>query len=132
MTTPSTNSSGTANIKRMDGNALVDTAADGAEYAIKSTQRVANDALNSLSDTVQDARKQASPVINRAAEQAAALAQKSLDAVRESSQAVREKIVTAQDYTSTYIRDEPLKAMLIAAATGAALMAMLSLLNRSR
>jgi hypothetical protein len=31
-----------------------------------------------------------------------------------------------------YIRDEPVKAMLIAAATGAALMALINLVSRSR
>jgi ElaB/YqjD/DUF883 family membrane-anchored ribosome-binding protein len=40
--------------------------------------------------------------------------------------------VRATDSTVNYIKDEPLKAMLIAAATGAALMALMALLNRSR
>jgi ElaB/YqjD/DUF883 family membrane-anchored ribosome-binding protein len=36
------------------------------------------------------------------------------------------------DSTALYIKDEPLKAMLIAAAAGAALMALVGLLARSR
>lgn len=38
----------------------------------------------------------------------------------------------ATDSTVSYIKDEPVKAMLIAAATGAALAALMSLLSRSR
>ena len=53
-------------------------------------------------------------------------------AMRNGSQHLREKAVQASDSTIGYIKDEPVKAMLIAAATGAALMAMLSLLTRRR
>jgi ElaB/YqjD/DUF883 family membrane-anchored ribosome-binding protein len=52
-------------------------------------------------------------------------------AVKESTQQLREKAVQASDTTVSYIRDEPIKAMLIAAATGAALMALVGLLGRS-
>lgn len=38
----------------------------------------------------------------------------------------------ASDDTVSYIKDEPVRAMLIAAATGAALMALLSMMGRSR
>ena len=44
-------------------NALADQAADSADSALKSTQRLANETLSSLSDKVQDARDQAAPVI---------------------------------------------------------------------
>ena len=37
----------------------------------------------------------------------------------------------AQDTTVGYIKDEPVKSMLIAAATGAALMALVSMMSRS-
>ena len=60
-------------------NNLADQAAQSAELAIKSTQRATNDALESLSGTVQDIRKQASPMLNRASEQASALVQRGVD-----------------------------------------------------
>jgi ElaB/YqjD/DUF883 family membrane-anchored ribosome-binding protein len=52
--------------------------------------------------------------------------------VRDSSQQLREKAVQASDQTVAYIKDEPVKSMLIAAATGAALMGLISLMGRSR
>ena len=113
-------------------NHLADHAAQSADKLIKSTQRVANDALDSLAGSVQDVRHQAAPLLNRATEQASALAQRGVNAVRDSSQQLREQALRASDSTVNYIKDEPVKAMLIAAATGAALMAMVSLVTRSR
>jgi ElaB/YqjD/DUF883 family membrane-anchored ribosome-binding protein len=112
-------------------NRFVDEAAASAEHAIKATQRVTNDALNSLSGSVQDIRSQAAPLLNRGSEQIGALTQRGLDAVRDTSQQLRAKALHASDATVGYIKDEPVKSMLIAAAAGAALMALIGLLARS-
>ena len=111
--------------------AYADQAAQTADSAIRSTQRMANDALEGLSEKVQDVRNQAAPTINRLASQAEDAARRGMAAVKESTQQLREKAVQATDSTVTYIKDDPIKAMLIAAATGAALMALVSLLGRS-
>ena len=113
-------------------NNLADQAAQGADSAIGSTQRVANEALSSLSDKVQDVRDQAAPVINRVAAKAEELAKRSADVVRDRSQQIKEQAYRAQDMTVGYIKDEPLKSILIAAAAGAALMALVQLLTRER
>ncbi len=111
---------------------LADQAAQSAENAIKSTQRAANGALDSLSSTVQDVRDQAAPAYNRLKTQTEELANCGMDALRNTSQQVRDTAAKASDQTLGYIKDEPLKAVLIAAATGAALMALISLMSRSR
>ena len=111
---------------------LADEAAQSAENAIKSTQRAANGALDSLSSTVQDVRDQAAPAYNRIKIQTEELAQRGMEALRDSSRQVRETAAKASDQTVNYIKDEPLKSVLIAAATGAALMALVSLVSRSR
>jgi len=110
---------------------LADDAVQGAESAIGSTQRMAHEALSTLSDRVQEARDQASPVINRVAAKAEELARRSADAVRDRGQQFREQAYRAQDMTVGYIKDEPLKSILMAAAAGAAIMAIVQLL-RSR
>jgi len=112
-------------------NRLVDQAALSADNAIKSTQRVANEALDSLAGGVEGLRHQATPVLNRVGEQASTLAHRGVDAVRDGSQKLRDRAVQASDTTVAYIKDEPVKSMLIAAATGAALMALVSLMGRS-
>jgi ElaB/YqjD/DUF883 family membrane-anchored ribosome-binding protein len=76
--------------------------------------------------------EQAAPLLTRATEQASALAQRGVDAVLDGSQHLRERALRVSDSTVNYIRDEPVKAVLIAAAAGAALMAMVSLLGGSR
>ena len=108
-----------------------DQAADTAGSAIRSTQNVANSALDRLSEKVDSARDQVSPLINRLSSQAEAAARKGADVVRDTSAQLREKALRAQDTTVGYIKDEPVKAMLIAAATGATLMALVSLASRS-
>ncbi len=112
-------------------NNLADQAAASADHAIRSTQKAANGALDSLSGTVHDLREQASPMLNRATEQVSALAQRGVNTVRDTSQQLRDKALRASDSTVSYIKEEPVKAMLIAAATGAALMALVSLMGRA-
>lgn len=110
---------------------LVDKAADNANGAIRSTQNVANTAFDRLADTVDSARVQAAPVLDRLSKQAETVARRGIDAVRDTSAQLRESAAQLSVTTAGHIRDEPLKAMLIAAATGAALMALVTLVNRS-
>jgi ElaB/YqjD/DUF883 family membrane-anchored ribosome-binding protein len=107
-------------------NKLAGQAALAADQAIRSTQHVANLALDGLAGSVQDLRQQVAPLLNRATEQASVLAQRGVDAVRDGSRQVRDQALRASDGTLHYVREEPVKSMLIAAVVGAALMALLS------
>jgi len=111
---------------------VADQAADGASSAIRSTQTATNQAFDRISDKVDDLRDQAAPAINRFSTQAEALARRGVEAVRDTSAQLREKALQASDTTVGYIKDEPVKAMLIAAATGAVLMGLIGLMTRSR
>jgi ElaB/YqjD/DUF883 family membrane-anchored ribosome-binding protein len=113
-------------------NHLSDQAAQAADDAIKSTQRATNEALDSLAETVQDLRHEAAPLLNRASAQASALARHGRDAVSEQSRHLREQARLAADSTTTYIQNAPVQSVLMAAAAGAALMALMSLLSRPR
>lgn len=115
-----------------EASSVADQAADTAYNAVRSTQSVANQAFDRLGDKIESARDQAVPLINRLSSQAEIAARRGVDAVRDTSAQVREKALKASDTTVAYIKDEPLKAVLIAAATGAALMALVGLLSRSR
>ena len=72
------------------------------------------------------------PLLNNAVDQATALAHNSMNAVRDSSRRLREQARMASDQTVGYIKDEPVKSMLMAAAAGAVLMGLINLLGRSR
>ena len=108
------------------------TLADSSDSALKSSEHLASEALDTLSDKVQEVKDEAMPVLNRVAAKAEELARRSADAVRDRSADIKERATRASDATLGYIKDEPVKAILIAAATGAALMALLTLLNRRR
>ena len=82
-------------------NSLMEKAADSADTAIQSTQRFANHALEGVAESLHTAGKQ-----------------------------VRDNASMVSDKTITYIRDEPVKSMLIAAATGAALVALARVVGR--
>lgn len=111
---------------------LVEQAAASADRGIKATQSVANGTLDTISDSVKDFRADASAALDRSHEKIAALARRSLDAVRGGSQQLRDTAHRTSDRAVGYVKDEPVKAMLIAAAAGVAVMALISLFTRSR
>ncbi|HEY0855409.1 MAG TPA: hypothetical protein VGE16_00025 [Albitalea sp.] len=113
-------------------NNLGDQAAASADSAIKSTQLAAHEALDTLADKAHGLKDQAAPVLNRVAAKAEELARRSADAMRDRSAEVKDRALRASDATVGYIKDEPVKSILIAAAAGAALMALITLLNRDR
>ena len=109
---------------------LVDSGTQTAEQVIRSTQRSAGETLNQLANTVESVRAQAGPAINRIANDADQMRQRSADALREASFQLRESALRATDKSVAFIRDEPVKSVLIAAAIGAASMALMSAFSR--
>lgn len=112
--------------------AATDRATDAAEHAVHASRRVANDALDHVESAIHSARANVQPAISRLATQAETLARKGLDAVKDGAYQVRDRATSLSDVTARYVKEEPVKAVLIAAATGAALMALLSLMQSSR
>ncbi len=111
---------------------FADKMASSAEHAIQATQQAANGALDSLSGSVQGLRNQAGPLLANVSGQANALLNTGRDAVRNASHQVSDAALHARDGAVSYVREEPVKALLIAAATGAALMALVSMMSHSR
>ena len=85
-----------------------------------------------LANQVQHSAEQATPLLERSTEQVSAMLKSGADTVLNTSRQLRNKALQASDCTVNYVKDEPVKAMLIAAATGAALMALLSLTSPKR
>jgi len=111
--------------------ALVDSTAQTADQAITSTQRAANEKLSRLADTVEEVRTQAGPALSRFANDADELRRRSVDVIRGASSQVREGALRASGKSVAYIRDEPVKSVLIAAAVGALSMALITLIGRA-
>lgn len=111
---------------------LIDQASRSADQAIRATQNAANGAVDNAANALQDLRQHTTPMVERASEQVSAITHRGLDSVRDTSQQLRRKVERASDSTVGYIRHEPVKSVLIAAATGAALMALINLATRPR
>ena len=111
--------------------ALVDSTAHTADQAITSTQHAANEKLSQLADTVEGVRAQAGPALSRFANDADELRRRSVDVIRGASTQVREGALRASDKSVAFIRDEPVKSVLIAAAVGALSMALINVIGRA-
>jgi ElaB/YqjD/DUF883 family membrane-anchored ribosome-binding protein len=81
---------------------------------------------NTPSDAVESITHQAA----QAADHVNALAHAGLDSMRDASRRMLNGAQHASESTTRYIKEEPLKSILIAAATGAALMALLNVMCR--
>jgi ElaB/YqjD/DUF883 family membrane-anchored ribosome-binding protein len=107
---------------------LAQSAAIGAEHAIRSTQHMAQQGLDGLGN----ARAQTGAALQQLAHDTSTLTHRGMDALRDSGQQLREKSSHARQATADYIQHEPIKSVLIAAAVGAGLMGLLALFSRHR
>ena len=108
------------------GNHIADQASRTADQAIDATRNMVGQKMDGMADTVKSMHDQTAPLLDRASE----VAKRGVNAARERSNELMSKATQASDTTVNYIKDEPVKAMLIAAATGAALMALMSVMSR--
>ncbi|MCA0174742.1 MAG: hypothetical protein LCH73_00380 [Proteobacteria bacterium] len=106
--------------------------ADKAEQALDATRRAAGDAMGRAQEALDSARTRVPEAFSDAAHRMEELARDGIHRAREFGHDVRERAHRAGDSTVTYIRDEPVKSVLIAAAVGAAIATVASLLARSR
>ena len=89
-----------------------------------------NHTVAQLTDDAKSALDKAPGALSEAAAQLQAVARRGLDSARELSAGARDKASRAGDRTLAYIHEEPLKAVLIAAAAGAVLTMLASALAR--
>jgi ElaB/YqjD/DUF883 family membrane-anchored ribosome-binding protein len=95
------------------------------------------DALSSgISDTVQDLLREAKPMIHsatdRMSDRVGEMTHKGMEAMRRGQHEMEHMGHDISDRASHMIRNEPFKAMLIAAGIGAATVALIGLMSRSQ
>jgi len=110
---------------------FIDAAAETADHAIRSSQRVANQSLSQMAGRIDDVRAQANSAIGRLGAEAGDMKRRGVAAVRDSSHRLSLQAHRATDSTRGYSQEKPVKAVLLAAALGVGLMALLSLVSRS-
>lgn len=111
---------------------MVDMAADKADQSVSSAKRIANETLDHLQDGIARVREGVPSAVARTASQVEEIARRSAERARELRDDVSHKVERATDQTVGYIKDEPVKAILIAAGVGAALALIIGSLSRSK
>jgi ElaB/YqjD/DUF883 family membrane-anchored ribosome-binding protein len=103
-----------------------------AAAALKAAERDAHAAIDSAVDGLATAYGEAKPLLSRVSQRARDVASDSYDAARERAAALRDRGQQAVESTRGYVQDEPIKSLLIAAAVGAAVIALVEVVRVRR
>lgn len=106
--------------------------ASTAERAANTARAGIGQGLNEMSSGLEHARSETGNALRQLASESDALLHRGLDKVRDASGQLRDKSLHARDSATHYIQHEPMKSVLMAAAVGAGLMALVALFSRSR
>jgi ElaB/YqjD/DUF883 family membrane-anchored ribosome-binding protein len=122
----------TGNDLAKHGQDLADKAAGKVQSGIESARQAGAAASDKVSGVVETARSQAGPSIKKASDQAQALVGQGIDTAKAAAQQVRDSAAQASESIVSYTKENPVKAILIAAASGALLVTLLNALYRPR
>ncbi len=109
-----------------------DDAADALSRGLRDGRQTAHRAMDRLAESAADLRDEAAPVIDRFTERAGGAARAGAAWARDSGDRVRERVLRASDRTVDYVRDEPVRAVLMAVAVGTVLFAVARMLSSRR
>jgi ElaB/YqjD/DUF883 family membrane-anchored ribosome-binding protein len=111
---------------------LADDARQTASDAIDSTRAYAQNAVNAAGEKVRDFRRDNEPAVEQLAARVQQAVQRGLDAASTTSARAQRRLEAAADVTGKYISDQPMRSVLVAAAAGAAITALIVLASRRR
>jgi len=115
-----------------NGQTLVHKAADKVQDGIRGAQDSVQAAGTTLSGKVNDLRNDAGPALTKIAGQTQMLRRQGLDAISDATQRARDAASKASDSIVSYTKENPVKALMIAAASGALLLGIFKVLKVSR
>lgn len=104
------------------------SASRSAHDGVEAGRRMAKRAAHGLDDTSHDLAAKVDSVINRAED----MARDSLSWMRDSGDRVRSGMARASETSVGYVRDNPVRSVVAAAATGALVYALVSALRNRR
>ena len=111
---------------------FADRATSKADDALAATRRATTHTLDRLQDSVDDLRRDTPGALSRVAAQVDEMTRRGIERARSASVDMRHMVERTGDRTVGYIKDQPLKSVLIAAATGAVVAGLISLFSRDR
>jgi ElaB/YqjD/DUF883 family membrane-anchored ribosome-binding protein len=99
---------------------------------VKNGQALADKAADKVQAGIRDAKHAAGPAVGNAIKRVRSMGREGIDAVGDAAQRTRDAASYASDSIVTYTRKNPVKALLIAAASGAVLLSLLNALKSTR
>jgi ElaB/YqjD/DUF883 family membrane-anchored ribosome-binding protein len=111
---------------------LADDARQTANDAMDTTRAYAQNAVNAAGEKVRDMKRDFEPSVEQLAARVQQAVQRGLDAASTTSARAQRRIEQAAGVTGRYISDQPVRSVLVAAAAGAAITALIVLASRSR
>jgi ElaB/YqjD/DUF883 family membrane-anchored ribosome-binding protein len=119
---------GTTNDFSKQGQELTDKATNKVQGGIQDAKRTVNRTADQLSRKVDELGSESKPWIKKAVQQTNAFAQ----SVGDATQRIRDSASQASDSVTEYVKENPLKAVLIALASGAVIATIFRISSRSR
>jgi ElaB/YqjD/DUF883 family membrane-anchored ribosome-binding protein len=127
---PSTNPTSPATASAMsDG---IDHLSNRVDRGVDQAQHLATNAMQAMTKQVGDVRDQTASAVSHAAHQAQDMAHRGLDRARTAVGHARDSAVELRDQTARRVQADPMKAVLIAAAAGAATALLLQWVSSGR
>ena len=114
------------------GHAFADKATDKLQSGIRDAKQSVSSAASSASNKVEAMRSGVGQAIDNASDNAQGLLRQGRDAVSDATRKAQDFASDAQDSIVTYTRQKPVKALLIAAAAGAALITLMRAFSSSK
>jgi len=118
----------TSNTVANSGKDMADAAANKIQSGIWEAKKALDKAGDQLSSKVEDLRTDSKPVIKHMRDQAQSLA----EGVRDTGRKFRVAAIRTSDSVASFTKENPVKAILIAAASGAVLMTLCNAIARYR
>jgi ElaB/YqjD/DUF883 family membrane-anchored ribosome-binding protein len=122
----------TGNDLAKQGQNFADKAADKVQTGIQSARQTGAEVSDKLSSAVETARNQTGPSIKQAADQAETLFTQGMDSAKAAAKQVRDSAVQTSESIVSFTQENPVKAIFIAAASGALLVTLFNALYRPR
>lgn len=114
-----------------NGSKLQTTTGTGHDAAERGRE-LANNTFDHLASAIETARSTTVPAIERLTSKAETMAQRSIELARTGSQQLRDQALLASEVTAGYVKQSPVKSLLLAAAAGALLTMIFSSGKRDR
>jgi hypothetical protein len=121
----------TSNLSK-NSQTLADKAADKVQGGIRDAQQAAMGAGSALSDKVEELRSDAGTAVAKAVDQVQSMGKQGIDAVTDAAQRARDVATDSVGSIVKYTKKHPMKALMIAAASGALLLSLIRVLRPSR